>query len=206
MRILNILILFLSLNLAAQEELSKDEISQFQEEMMTKANELTTLEADFIQTKKIEMITEESVSRGKLYYQNPEKLKWEYAEPQDYVILFVEGELHINDAGDKSVRNTGSNKLFDKIAKLITGSVNGKLLQDNENFDISYSRENNLIAALIIPKDKNLKAMFAEIHLSFNEKNIVEKVDLREEAGDMTTIEFSNIKINREIPASLFEP
>ncbi|PRX47389.1 LolA family protein [Salegentibacter salegens] len=206
MRILNILFLFLSLNLAAQEELSKDEISQFQKEMLTKTKDLLTLEADFIQTKKIAMITDESVSRGKIYYQNPEKLKWEYAEPKDYVILFIEEELHIDDAGDKSVRNTSSNKLFDKIAKLITGSVNGKLLQDNENFDISYTRNNNLISALIIPKDKNLKAMFAEIHLSFNKENIVEQVDLKEEAGDMTTIEFSKIKINHEIPPTVFEP
>ncbi|MBZ9729632.1 outer membrane lipoprotein carrier protein LolA [Salegentibacter sp. JZCK2] len=206
MRILNILLLFLSLNLVAQEELSKEEVTKFQEEMLAKANKLETLEADFVQTKKIEMITEESVSRGKLYYQNPEKLKWEYAEPQDYIILFIEGELHINDAGDKSVRNTNSNKLFDKIAKLITGSVNGKLLQDNENFDISFTRENDLVSALIIPKDKNLKAMFAEIHLLFNGENIVEQVNLMEESGDATIIEFSNISINRDIPATVFEP
>lgn len=206
MRILNILLLFLSLNLCAQEELSKEEISQFQEEMLQKANQLETLEADFIQTKKIEMIRDESISRGKLYYQNPEKLKWEYSEPQDYKILFIEGELHINDAGDKSVRNTSSNKLFDKMAKLITGSVNGKLLQDNDNFDISYSRENKLISAILIPKDKNLKAMFSEIHLLFNDENIVKQVTLMEEAGDATYIEFSNIKINQDIPGSVFEP
>ncbi|WP_037321752.1 outer membrane lipoprotein carrier protein LolA [Salegentibacter sp. Hel_I_6] len=206
MRILNILLLFLSLNLVAQEELSKEEISQFQEEMLQKANELETLEADFIQTKKIEMITDESISRGKLFYQNPEKLKWEYKEPQDYKILFIEGELHINDSGDKSVRNTSSNKLFDKIAKLITGSVNGKLLLDNDNFDITYSRENKLISAIIIPKDDNLKAMFAEIHLFFNDQNIIKQVDLMEESGDATIIEFSSIKINERIADSVFEP
>ncbi len=206
MRILNFLLLFLSLNLVAQEELSKEEVNKFQEEMLVKANDLETLEADFIQTKKIEMITEESVSRGKLYYQKPEKLKWKYSEPQDYIILFIEGELHINDSGDKSVRNTSSNKLFDKIAKLITGSVNGELLQDNENFDISFTRENDLLSALIIPKDKNLKAMFAEIHLLFNGENIVEQVNLMEEAGDATIIEFSNIKINQNIPSAVFRP
>jgi outer membrane lipoprotein carrier protein len=206
MRILNLLLFFLSLNLAAQEELSKGEITQFQEEMMAKANNLETLEADFVQTKKIEMITEESISRGKLYYQNPEKLKWKFTEPQDYVILFIEGELHINNAGDKSIRNTSSNKLFAKIANLITGSVNGKLLQDNENFDISYTGKNGMISALIIPRDKNLKAMCAEIHLMFNEENILEQVSLIEETGDATLIEFSNIKINQDIPASIFKP
>ena len=206
MRILNVLLLFLSLNLVAQEELSKEEVFQFQEKMMAKANNLETLQADFQQTKKIQMITEETVSLGKLFYQNPETLNWEYKEPQDYKILFIAGELHINDAGDKSVKNTDSNKLFGKIAKLITGSVNGKLLQDNENFEISYSREKELITAIIIPKDKNLKAMFSEIQMQFNTEDMVEEVSLIEESGDATIIEFSNILLNKEIPDEVFQP
>jgi len=206
MRILKFLLLFFCLNLAAQEQLSKDEVAQFQEKMMAKANNLESLQADFQQTKKMEMITEETVSQGKLYYQKPDTLKWEYNNPQDYTILFVSGELHINDAGDKSVRNTNSNKLFGKIAKLITGSVNGKLLQDNENFDISYTRENSLISSIIIPKDKNLKAMFAEIQMQFNADDMVEKVSLIEESGDATIIEFSNVVLNKEIPSSVFQP
>lgn len=206
MRILNILLLFLSLNLTAQEKLSNEEKAEFQAEMMTKANNLETLEADFVQTKKMDMIMENAVSRGKLYYQNPEKLKWEYTKPLNYVIIFAEGELYINDAGNKSVRNTSSNKLFDKIAKLITGSVNGKLLQDNNNFEISFIRESDLISSVIIPKDKNLKAMFAEIHLKFDKENIVKQVSLIEETGDATIIKFNNIKINQEIPASVFRP
>ncbi|TDN89426.1 outer membrane lipoprotein carrier protein [Salegentibacter sp. 24] len=206
MRILNIFLLLLSLNLAAQKKLSKEEVLKFQEEMITSTNNLETLETDFIQIKQIEMMKEESVSRGKLYYQNPEKLKWEYTEPLEYIILYLEGDLHINDSGDKIVRNTSSNKLFDKIAKLITGSVNGKLLQNNQDFEISYTQENNLISALIVPKDKSLKAIFSEIYLLYNESNIVEKVSLKEESGDATIIEFSNIKINQNIPDTIFKP
>ncbi|UBZ06518.1 outer membrane lipoprotein carrier protein LolA [Salegentibacter mishustinae] len=206
MRILSLLLFFFSLNLAAQQELSKEEVAQFQEKMMAKANELETLQANFIQTKSMEMIADETVSRGKIYYQNPGKLKWKYTEPQDYIILFIEGKLHINDAGDKSVRNTASSKLFGKIANLIIGSVNGKLLQDNENFDISYFKENDNIIAVIIPKDEHLSQMFSEIQMQFNAEKVVEKVSLMEESGDATVIEFSEIQWNKDIPSSVFQP
>jgi len=206
MRILSLLFLFFSLNLFAQQELSETEIAQFQGKMIAKANELKTLQANFIQTKKMEMITDETVSRGKLYYQNSEKLKWEYTEPQDYVIFLISDELHINDAGDKSVRNTASSKLFGKIAKLITGTISGKLLQDNENFNFSYFKENDKIIAVIIPKDKHLKQMLSEIQMQFNAESLVEKVSLMEESGDATVIEFSEIQWNKEIPPSVFQP
>jgi outer membrane lipoprotein carrier protein len=154
----------------------------------------------------MEMIADETVSRGKLYYQNPEKLKWKYTEPQDYVIILIEGELHINDAGDKSVRNTASSKLFSKIANLLTGTISGKLLQENENFNFSYLKENENIIAVIIPRDEHLKQMFSEIHMQFNAENLVEKVSLMEESGDATVIEFSEIQWNKDIPSSVFQP
>ena len=206
MRILNLLLLFCSFNLLAQQELSKAEIDQFREDVTAKANELETLQANFVQTKKMEMITDETVSHGKLFYQKPDKLKWEYKEPQDYVILLVGNELHINDAGDKSVRNTTSNKLFGKIAKLITGSVNGNLLDDTENFNFSYLKENNYIITSIVPKDSHLKQMFAEIQMKFNRENLVEKVSLIEESGDATVIEFKEMELNKKIPTSVFQP
>lgn len=206
MRILSLLLLFFSLNLAAQQKPSNEKVTQFQEKITAKTNDIETLQANFVQTKKMEMITGETVSKGQLFYKNPGKLKWKYTEPQDYVILFLEGELHINNAGDKSIRNTDSNKLFSKIANLIMGSVNGKLLQDQENFNIVYLQENENILALITPKDENLQQMFSEIQMLFNSENLVKKVILMEESGDSTIIEFSEIQLNKEIPTSVFQP
>ncbi|SHF94929.1 outer membrane lipoprotein carrier protein [Salegentibacter echinorum] len=206
MRILSLLLLLLSLNLIAQDRLSKSQVAEFQKEITTKTNDLQSLEANFIQTKRIKMITGENISKGKLYYKAPKTLKWEYAEPKVYELLFIDGELHLKDVGEKSRRNLGSNKLFDKMAKLITGSVNGKLLQDNESFEVSYSRCEGKVQALIIPKDAQLQEMFSEIHLLFNTKKVVEKVSLMEQSGDATIIDFKDIKVNQPIPDSIFNP
>ncbi len=206
MRILNILLLFFSIGLFAQEQkLSEPEIEKFQEKVMAHASNLESLQADFTQTKSMDMMESEAQSKGKVYFKSPEILKWEYREPYDYKVLFKEGELHIDDEGEKSIEKTGSNALFEKLGKLVSGSVNGKLLQDADDFDIDYFKEGENILANIKPKDERLSRIFSEIHLQFNGQNMVKSVKLVEDSGDFTLIEFSNIQLNKEIEEGVFE-
>lgn len=206
MRILKILIFFISLTALGQEtQLSKAEVEVFQKEMARQAENLQTLMADFVQSKHMQMMDEAAESRGRVYFRAPDVLKWVYYNPYDYQILFKDNRLFINDEGHKSVTDTNSNKLFGKLAKLISGSVNGKLLEDCDNFKISYYRLNGAVMARMVPKDENIARMFDEIVLIFNGQNLVKIVKLKEESGDYTRIEFSNIRVNQEIAPQIFE-
>ncbi len=206
MRIHSFVILLFSVGVLAQQpELSNSEVDKFQEEVKTRASNLQTLQADFTQTKSMDMMEDETQSRGKVYFKAPELLKWEYHQPYDYKVLFKKGELHIDDEGEKSMAKAGSNALFKKLGKLVSGSVNGKLLQQTDDFHINYFKEDNHILANIKPKDEKLNRIFSEIHLTFNAENIVKSVKLLEESGDYTLIEFSNILLNQPIEDGIFE-
>lgn len=185
--------------------LTNAEQSRFMKEVAVKANSLESLSSDFTQTKFIQLMEDKAVSKGKLFYKAPNILKWEYATPYDYKIIFRENQLHINDNGDKSVTNLKANKLMEKLVGLISGSVNGKLVADYENFDVSFTRNDKTISALIIPKDPAIKQMFHKIIMVFNQENILNSVRLLEEGGDYTHIDFKNIKINTPLHDSVFE-
>lgn len=185
--------------------MSDAEKTRFMREVAVKANNLESLSSDFTQTKFIQLMEDKAVSKGKLFYKAPNILKWEYAIPYDYKILFRENQLHINDNGDKSVTNLKANKLMEKLVGLISGSVNGKLVADYENFDVSFTRNGKSISALIIPKDPAIKQMFDKIIMVFNQENILNSVRLMEEGGDYTHIDFKNIKINTPLEDSVFE-
>lgn len=200
-----LLILFPAILVAQKAPLTAAEISGFKQEVASKAENIENLSSDFTQTKHIQLMEEKSVSTGKLYYKSPNVLKWEYKSPYDYIIVFKENKLHINDNGDKSTSNLKSNKLFEKLVALISGSVNGKLLADPDNYDVSYYRSGKMISAVIVPKDPALKEMFREIILVFNQKHHVDSVQLMEEEGDYTKIEFKNIKMNKELDDSIFK-
>lgn len=206
MRIIKILVFFITVTAVSQNsQLSDSEVNSFKQDVASQAKDLETLSSDFTQTKHIQLMEENSVSKGKLYYKSPDILKWEYHSPYNYKILFKENQLFINDNGDKSVTSLRSNKLFEKLIGLISGSVNGKLMEDPENFDITYFKSGEKVSAVIIPKDASLKKMFHEIILIFDKDNRLNSVQLKEEEGDYTQIDFKNIKLNAQLENSVFE-
>lgn len=207
MRTLKILflILFPAILVAQKASLSAAEISGFKQEVAIQAGSIENLSSDFTQTKHIQLMEKNSVSTGKLFYKSPNVLKWEYKSPYNYILVFKENKLYINDNGDKSTSNLKSNKLFEKLIALISGSLNGRLLADPDNFDVTYYKSGKLISAVIVPKDLALKEMFSEIILVFNQKNLVDSVQLMEEEGDYTKIEFKNIKMNMNLDDSVFK-
>ncbi len=206
MHILKVLIFLFSFAAIGQNTpLSDPEMKKFTQGVALEAKSLESLSSDFVQTKYIQLMEDSAVSRGKLYYKAPNVLKWEYSSPYNYKILFKENQLFINDDGDKSITNLRSNKLFEKLVSLISGSVNGKLLADQENFDISFFRNGEKVSAVIIPRDPSLKQMFSEIILIFSKDHRLYSVQLMEEEGDYTQIDFKNIKMNQQLNRAIFE-
>lgn len=198
------LFLFTAIAFAQKGQLTDAEISGFKQEVALLAENMETLSSDFTQTKHIQLMSNAAISTGKIYYKSPNILKWEYHKPYNYKILFRENQLFINDEGDKSVTNLTSNKLFEKLIGLISGSVNGKLLADNDNFEVTYSKSGKNFLAVIVPRDAAIRQMFHEIILVFNEEYHIDSVKLMEEEGDFTHIEFKNIKINQQLDDALF--
>lgn len=207
MRTLKIFLFLLpTLVLAQNSQLSNAEVQSFKEEVAKHAEKLQTLSCEFTQTKYMQLMEHEAISEGKLYYRHPDVLKWEYNEPYNYKILFMDGQLYLDDNGRKSATSLKSNKLFGKLVSLISGSVNGKLLDDPENFEVTYSRAGKSIEAVIIPTDPSIKDMFSEIILLFNREYLVDSVKLMEDSGDYTQINFRKISINTEIEEKIFQP
>lgn len=206
MRILKIILFFLpAFMLAQNSQLTEAEVKEFKKEVSKHSENLESLSSEFTQTKHMQLMEEEAVSEGKLYYRTPDVLKWEYYSPYNYKILFKEKQLHINDDGEKSVTSLRSHKMFNKLLNLISGSVNGKLLEDPENFRINYFKNGEYVQAVIVPQDAALKNMFSEIILIFNGNHVVDSVKLMEENGDFTRIDFKNIALNPQLDSSVFQ-
>ena len=205
MRIIKLVVFFISVATFAQAPLTDAETVKFQEIIFKRANSLESLSGDFIQTKYIKMMEGAAISSGRLYYMAPDVLKWEYRSPYNYKILFKDDQLIINDDGYKSVTDLKSNKLFEKLVTLISGSINGRLLEDKKNYDVSYFKTTNLISAVIVPKDKSIREMFSQIILLYDRNFIVITVRLVEASGDYTEIDFKKIRINVPINPAIFE-
>ncbi|MCH4823172.1 outer membrane lipoprotein carrier protein LolA [Gramella lutea] len=206
MRIVKVFIFLFSLGVFAQNgALSNSEQQAFKASVIQKSNDINNFYAEFSQTKHMSMMNEDPESQGKVYYQSPNTLKWEYTRPYDYQLLFKDSKLFINEEGQMSEVDLSSNELFEKMGELVAGSVNGKILMADTDFDITYHHAGQNVKAVIIPRDENLLEMFREIWINFNSDHLIKSVRLIDPMGDYTEISMKNIKINQAFPPSVFQ-
>ncbi|WP_373056285.1 outer membrane lipoprotein carrier protein LolA [Zunongwangia sp. H14] len=206
MRILNLLMFFVALNVMAQgNQLNEAEKQQFQQEVASRVRDMETLQADFVQTKHLEMITRVAQSKGQIFFRSPDAIKWQYSEPFQYTILFMDGKLYINDDGQKSITEASANKLFGRMITMISETMNGKLLGKADNFEVIYFRDNSQICASLKPKDEVIAQMFSKILMRFNNEFMVQSVQLIDEGGDSTEIHLKNVQMNQPLDGAVFQ-
>lgn len=167
--------------------------------------QVQTLSANFTQEKSSTLFTEKVIQKGVFCYQSPKQLRWEYKSPKALTLLFDDTKVTI--LTDKGAVNN-PNKMLNELGKMIINTINGSNMSDNSNFDISYTKntqDGNYIA-ILKPINKKIKVNYNSIKVVLNGKDyLAEKVIMNESNGDVTTIFFSNKKINQTLPANSFK-
>ncbi|MFC0428547.1 LolA family protein [Chryseobacterium scophthalmum] len=200
---LSTFLLISSFFFAQNTAMSGAEAKAFVTKVSSETKEIKTLQADFVQTKKMDFLDKSIITSGKMSLKSPNILSWKYTKPYQYSIIFKENKIFINDQGKKSSVDAKS-KTFEKINKLIVGSSNGKMFSDPE-FAVAYFKNGTSNIAKFTPKSAQLLKYIKQIELHFpKNQTTVSQVNMTEASGDTTNIVFKNTKINAPIPASEF--
>lgn len=197
-----IVFLFFSTLFFAQEtKMTSAEITKFKSTVEKETKLIKTIKTDFIQYKHLDFLSKDIETSGKMTFKSPNLLNWQYTKPYEYSIVFKNNKVYINDQGKKS---TVDGKMFEKINKLIVGSVSGNMFDDNE-FSISYFKTKEFIITKLVPKTTTIKKYIKEVELYFpiNESTVAQ-VKLIEPSNDFTRIVFKNKIINAKVDDSAF--
>ncbi|MBW8358932.1 MAG: outer membrane lipoprotein carrier protein LolA [Weeksellaceae bacterium] len=179
------------------------EIRNFTTQISAENKKIKTLQANFVQTKKIDFLNKDLVTSGQMALQSPGLLSWRYTKPYQYSVVFKNSKIYINDQGKRSSIDAKS-KNFEKLNKLIVGSANGNLLNDPD-FTVSYFKHGSHNIARFIPKSTQLLKYIKQVDLYFAQnQTVVSQVNMLEASGDTTNIVFKNTKVNAPVPASVF--
>lgn len=166
---------------------------------------LKSLECDFIQTKHISLLKDKMVSKGKMYYNSNNKLRWQYLSPYTYCFILNNSKVSLESSSKKDIIDIKNNQMFQEIAKIMMNSVTGKCLSSSSDFSVEVSTISNKTIAILYPKKKTLRQLFNKITLNFNKDySMIEVVELYEKTGDKTEIQLINTKLNKEINESIF--
>ena len=173
---------------------SNDEIM----EMLTRqAASMQCMNCRFTQQKTMAMLAEPTVSEGLMNYNSPDKMRWEYTSPYSFALL-VDGEkiTKIID-GNEEVLDAKSGRMYQGIVSIIMSSATGQKLFDKSMFDVAITDDGEFWKAEMKPKKHNMKRMFSMLTFNFAKStNIINKVEMDEASGDVTTIQFYDMKIN----------
>ncbi|MDD6437023.1 MAG: outer membrane lipoprotein carrier protein LolA [Prevotella sp.] len=184
---------------------SAQTVNQVRQRINTVAAQMKTMECDFVQTKTVRMLNSKLISRGKMYYQQTGKLRWQYLSPYQYTFVLNGNQVKLKSQGRNDVINVEQNKMFKEITRIMMNSVLGKCVDSSRDFKVALSGSGNNWKALMTPQSKTMKQMFQSISVVFNyQRGTVSAVQLVEKNGDKTVIVLKNVKSNQPLHADLF--
>lgn len=201
-RLLILLFIFVSVHLSLTAQQSEAQIRQA---ITQAASAMKTMQCDFTQTKHLKMLNDKMTSKGRMYYQQTNRLRWEYTSPYSYTFILNDDKVLLKNKQRNDVIDVNKNKLFREIARIMMNSVVGTSLTDDKSFKSTIATNGNEWIASLLPQRKDLKQLFQKIILHFSKKNaMVKQVELIEKNGDKTVIELNNIRTNEKISADMF--
>lgn len=179
--------------------------AQIKQQINKIAASLKTMQCDFVQTKHLKMLNNDVTSQGRMYYQQSDRLRWEYQKPYSYVFILNKDKVVIKNSKRKDVIDVNQNKVFREIARIMMSSMVGSCLSDEKSFKTTIATTNTEWVATMIPVRKEMKQMFQKVILHFSrQKSYVTKVELLEKNGDKTMIDLKNVRVNETVSPSLF--
>ncbi|MCB9426281.1 MAG: outer membrane lipoprotein carrier protein LolA [Flavobacteriales bacterium] len=195
-RIILFVFLFMGLSIWPQEvPMSSSEAANFKAKVEKANQNISNIKTDFIQKKHLAFLTNDIESSGKMLFKAPNYLKWSYSKPFQYSIEFKNNKVLIDDQGKKSSIDIGNSKVFEKINKMIVGSVSGQMFDEKE-FEISYFKVPNGVLVKLISITE-MKKYIKEVNLLFPVSSYtVSEVKLVESSDDYTLIQFKNKQQN----------
>lgn len=198
----SLLLLLSAVSVPAQQSKSNADALR---RISTAASQMCSMQCDFVQTKHMKMLNETLTARGHMYYQQADKLRWEYTSPYQYTFI-MNGQRVLLDSGRRrDVIDVNQSKIFREIARIMMSSVTGSSLSDTRDFRATVATTQKEYVATLTPQRREMKQMFQRVVLHFNRQTAtITEVEIVEKKGDRTVIELRNVKKNQTVDARLF--
>lgn len=197
---------FTGLKITAQDAyIPMQDINAFKLHLGNMADQVQTIESDFIQEKKLSVLADKIISRGSFCFRKENNIRWEYTEPYHYLIILSGGRIFIKEESGQNQYDIQSNQMFREMNRFISGCIQGEILKDENEYQIEYLENQKEYYVKLVPNSVTLREMLNEVQIAFDKGDLtVMRITMVESGGDYTKISFINKKINTNIPVEKF--
>lgn len=198
-----ILVLF-SVSVWAQTTLNNTE--EWTRKISEETAKIKNLKADFQQKKVLSFLENPIESTGTFWFEQENKIRWEYQTPYPYLIVMKNGMLTITDEGQETTTDLSSNMMFEQLSSLIAGSIQGSLLNEDDAYRKEFLQDEKSVIVRFNPLSEQLLSYLKYIEIHFNKETLqVDELIMMEPGEDYTQIRFINSKINTEFVGDVFK-
>jgi len=176
------------------------------EQLRKDAANIQTIQARFVQSKSMKILSKPLISEGRFYYVSPDSFRWEYFKPLKSIVIAHKGETkrYISSGGKMTEDKTGGVQAMKIILNEITAWMSGKFDQ-NPSFTATL-KEGTYTEITLTPVGKSMAGMIEKIIITVSKKDTaVKSVKIIESENSLTRIDFSDAVINKVIPESIFQ-
>lgn len=178
--------------------------AHFSELFTATAKSTQTIKSDFIQEKELSLLSEKIVSKGKFWFKKDNKVRMEYQQPFQYLMIINQNNVYIKDNQKENKISTKSNKLFQQINQIMVDCIQGTVL-NNPNYKVNSFENSQGFLVELSPSAKSLRDFFKNINIFVSKKDYsVTRLELNEQSGDKTVISYLNKEVNITLPDALF--
>jgi outer membrane lipoprotein carrier protein len=167
---------------------------------------LTSLKADFVQVKKSSLLLEAVESRGDFAFLAPESVRWDYAEPDQMVVLFAADQLTTYHPERQRAETVKLNRRHRRFVRVLAGTQPLDELSSQFSIALADPGGEAPYRLTLRPTHSVLKKKLASVVLEVDRQLMLPVVvEYREIDGDTTRYEFSNLELNSAVEQGLFE-
>lgn len=173
-------------------------------EVSKRQKSVNSLQATFKQEKILGLLAQPEVSTGSFFYEKPNRVLWNYADPKPVTIAINNGKMTTYYPQLNKAETLEVSKYQDRIFKYMGAT---SALDDLANyFDFTFTdRAGDPYRLDLKPNNKLVARRVKSITIWIDRSTyITSKFEYVEKDGDVTRYEFNNIKINSPIPAEKF--
>jgi outer membrane lipoprotein carrier protein len=168
--------------------------------------ETRTLQADFEQVKQVALLEKPLVSRGRLFFKRPDRVRLEVTEPKPAILLIRGSQIEIpgvSEADRESLSMTPAASMFSRLGALFTGATR----ELEEDFTLSARSDGDAIEVALEPKQERWQKILRRMELRFaGPELLLAAIRIEDPLGDRLRIAMREVRRNVELDESLFEP
>ncbi|MFL6248882.1 MAG: LolA family protein [Thermoanaerobaculia bacterium] len=180
-------------------------LAQVIKKVQEQQKKTATLQADFRQEKELALMAKPEVSSGTFIYSRPSNVRWTYDSPKRVQMVIAGGYLTTYYPELNKAERIDVKRFEDRIFKYMgaTGAIDE--LARYFDFTFTDSKSKSVFVLDLTPKNRAVSKRVQRIKLWIDKNTyLTSKIEYVEGDGDITRYEFTNVRINENVPPSQF--